>query len=81
MVYMITFIDIIIYRLESINWLSENSQVDISWEKIIDKYDEESAESGSVNIYDKENGIIAVIVMKDDMYVVENIISNVKEVE
>lgn len=69
------------FGMDVINWLSENSQVDISWEKIIDKYDEESAENGSVNIYDKENEIIIVIEMKDDMYVIENIISNVKEVE
>lgn len=49
--------------------------------KIIDKYDEESVEDGSVSIYDKGNGIIILIEMKDDMYVIENIISNVKEVE
>ena len=69
------------FGMDAINWLSENSQVDISWEKIIDKYDEESAENRNVNIYDKENKIIIVIEMKDDMYVIENIISNVKEVE
>lgn len=69
------------FGMDAINWLSENSQVSISWEKIIDKYDEESVEDGSVSIYDKENGIIILIEMKDDMYVIENIISNVKEVE
>lgn len=69
------------FGMDAIDWLSENSQADISWEKIIDKCDEESAENRSVNIYDKENGIIIVIEMKDDMYVIENIISNLKEVE
>lgn len=69
------------FGMDAINWLSENSQGGISWEKIIDKYNEESIENGSVNIYDKENGIIIVIEKKDDMYVIENIISNVKEVE
>lgn len=67
--------------MDAINWLSENSNESISWEKIIDKYDEESTEDGNVSIYDKENGIIICMDMKDDMYVIENIISNVKEVE
>lgn len=67
------------FGIDAINWIFNNSQVDICWEKIIDKYDEEPSAIG--NIYDKENGIIIIIEMKEDMYVIEKIISNVKEVE
>lgn len=69
------------FGMDAINWLFENRQVAISWKKIIDKCDEESVEDGCMSIYDKENEIIIVIEMKDEMYVIENIISNVKEVE
>lgn len=69
------------FEMDAINWLSENNQIDIYWKKIIDKYDKESVGNRSVNIYDKEKGIVIEMEMKDDMYIIENIISDVKEVE
>lgn len=71
----------ILFGMDAIKWLSENSMVNISWEKIIDKCDEKPDESGNVSIYDKESGILVLIETKDDVYVIENIISNVKEVD
>ena len=45
------------------------------------KYEEVSGDNGTKNIYDKENGIIVIIRIEDDLYIIDEIISNIEEIE
>lgn len=69
------------FGIDAVNWLSANSKRDISFKKIIEKYEEVSGDNGTKNIYDKENGIIVIIRIEDDLYIIDEIISNIEEIE
>ena len=71
----------VLFGIEAMSWLSENSQIDILWEKIICKYEEDSVGNESINIYDRKNGIVVTVEMKDDTYVIKKIMGDVKEIE
>lgn len=71
----------VLFGIEAMSWLSENSQIDILWEEIICKYEEDSIGNESINIYDRKNGIVVTVEMKDDTYVIKKIMGDVKEIE
>lgn len=71
----------ICFGIDAVNWLTENKERNVSFDKIIDKYDKKNEENVIKNIYDKENEIIVTIKIKDDLYVIDNIISDIEEVE
>lgn len=69
------------FGINATNWLMENKGFNISFDKIILEYSK-IAEKGVVkNIYDKENQIVVVIKRVDELYIVDNIISNIDEIE
>lgn len=65
------------FGIDAVNWLAENREKNISFDKIIKAYNEGDAE----NIYDKENQIIVSIEKVDDVYVIDKIISDIEEIE
>ena len=70
----------ICFSLDATNWLIENNR-DISFEKIIDAYARDNEKATTKNIYDKENQIIVTIRKTDNLYVIDDIISHIEEIE
>lgn len=68
------------FGISAINWLSENDDRDICFEKIIDMFIEDK-EDVVKNVYDKENQIIVTIKKVDNYYVIDNIMSDIEEVD
>ena len=64
----------------AVNWLINNEK-DISFENYLNAYDNENEENVTRYIYDKENNIIVVIKKLNDMYVIDDIISDIEEIE
>lgn len=69
------------FGIDAVEWLVENENKNISFDKIIDMLIRENNGNGSKNIYDKENQIIVIIERVDDLYVIHNIISDIEEIE
>lgn len=69
------------FSMETINWLNENTNRKISFDKIIDMYASGSDENVTKNIYDKEEKIIVTTKKVDDLYVIDNIIGNIEGIE
>ena len=68
------------FGINATNWLMENKDFNISFDKIILEYSK-IAEGGVVkNIYDKENQIVVVVKGVDELYIIDNIISNIDEI-
>ena len=70
----------ICYSLDAMNWLMENNR-DISFAKLIDAYAKDNENTTTKNIYDKENQIIVTIKKVDNLYVIDNIINPIEEIE
>lgn len=70
----------ICYSLDAMNWLMENNR-DISFAKLIDAYAKDNENTTTKNIYDKENQIIVTIKKVDNLYVIDDIISPIEEIE
>ena len=70
----------ICYSLDAMNWLIENNR-DISFEKFIDAYAKDNENTATKNIYDKEDQIIVTIKKVDNLYVIDNIINPIEEIE
>lgn len=65
----------------AINWLNENTDRQISFDKIIDMYDSGNEGNVTKSIYDREEKIIVTIKKVNDLYVIDNIIGNIEEIE
>lgn len=65
---------------DAVIWLSENDDKNVSFDKVIDMF-MDSEKGITKNIYDKENEIIITIKKVDSYYIINNIISDIEEVD
>lgn len=66
---------------DAVNWMFENENKQLSIDKLIEQYNKGNTDNIVKNIYDKENKIVVTISLKDDVYVIENIIGNIEELK
>lgn len=71
----------ICFSVEAINWLNENTDRQISFDKIVNMYSNGNDENATRNIYDKEENIIVTIKKVNDLYVIDNIIGDIEKIE
>lgn len=69
------------FGTDAVKWLMEDEDKNISFDKILDVFIRNSEGNESKNIYDKENQIMITIKKVDDLYVIDNIISDIEEIE
>ncbi len=71
----------ICFGIDATNWLIENKNNNIYWDKIFLEYFKIAEDGVTKNIYDKENQIVVVVKRVDDFYIIDDIISNINEIE
>lgn len=70
----------IVYSEEAIEWINNNPKSNINIDYFVEKYDEKCLSGKQGNIYDKKQGIIVSIMMKDGIYCILEINNNIVEI-
>lgn len=68
------------FGIGAVQWLSENKDKDIFFDKIIDAYNKNSNDDETKSIYDNENNILFLVKRKEGVYIIDKIISNIEEI-
>lgn len=71
----------ICFEEDAVKWIIDNAKEDINFEKIIEQYDKDVFNSAIQKIYDEKNGVLVILKKNDDFYIIENIISDIEEME
>lgn len=70
----------IMYSGEAVDWLVNNTQKEIDFDKIIEFYQKNCNDGMQKNMYDEEQKVIITIEFQNDKYFVSDIKSNIVEI-
>lgn len=71
----------ICFGVDAVKWINENGEKNVNYDKIIDKYNKIEKIDAPQNIYDEINGVLVIVDMENDIYIVKNIISDIETIE
>ena len=71
----------ICFEIDAVNWINENEDKVVDYDKIIERYNKTEKLNTLQNIYDEKNGILVIVDMENDIYIVKKIISDIETIE
>lgn len=71
----------LVYGKGAIDWLLNNSQKNIDFDRIVEGYERACKDGTQKNIYDKKQGIIVTIKFQDNSYLISDIKNNITEIK